>query len=55
MSNGFNKVLCISWGIDWSKVAKSDYMAEIRMECPDVAECIEDLDHAHRISKRIQT
>jgi hypothetical protein len=55
MSKAFNKILCISWGINWSKVARSDYMAEIRIESPDIAECIEDLDHTHRISKKIQT
>ena len=55
MSKKFDKVLCVSWGIDWSKVARAAYMAEIRIECPDVAQCIDDLDHAHRISKRIQS
>lgn len=39
-----NKVLCMSWGIDWSKIAKSDYINDVREEDPEIANVIEDLD-----------
>ena len=54
MSNGFNKVLCVSWGVNWSKVAQADYMAEIRVTDPDLAKVIDDLDYACRLSHRIK-
>jgi len=39
-----NKVLCMSWGVDWSKIAKSDYINDVREEDPEIANVIEDLD-----------
>ena len=43
-----DKILCMSWGIDWSKVAKSDYIAEIKQEDPELANVIDDLDKMSR-------
>ena len=43
-----DKVLCMSWGVDWSKVAKSRYIADIKQEDPEVAEVIDDLDKSSR-------